>query len=116
MPGVRLLVLAFLSAPFMLAGVAATHAPGAEASAAAVDSDHDGLSDELEQELLVRFAPQFQTDPQDCAGAPRRSPPIGRIQWLPRKTVRSTDRQHPAHSQACMIRWSSFATSIKRSL
>ena len=37
---------------------------------AVVDSDRDGLSDALEQELLVRFAPSFRVDPQDCAGRP----------------------------------------------
>jgi len=37
---------------------------------AIVDSDHDGLSDALEQELLERFVPSFQADPQDCAGRP----------------------------------------------
>jgi hypothetical protein len=42
----------------------------ADAPAAAIDSDHDGLSDALEQELLVRFAPKFQADPEDCAGVP----------------------------------------------
>jgi hypothetical protein len=39
-------------------------------AATVVDSDHDGLSDALEQELLARFAPSFQVDPQDCAGRP----------------------------------------------
>lgn len=38
--------------------------------ALAVDSDRDGLSDGLEQELLAEFVPKFQADPQDCAGAP----------------------------------------------
>lgn len=36
----------------------------------ALDSDHDGLSDALEQSLLQRFAPAFQADPHDCAGEP----------------------------------------------
>ena len=43
----------------------------ARAGATAIaDSDHDGLSDALEQELLARFVPSFQVDPQDCAGRP----------------------------------------------
>jgi hypothetical protein len=67
---VRLLALAVLCSLFRLAGVAATDPPHAETSAQAIDSDQDGLSDVLEQELLVRFAPQFQSDPQDCAGVP----------------------------------------------
>jgi hypothetical protein len=56
---------------------AQSSAPAAETSAV-VDSDHDGLSDALEQELLVRFAPSFQVDPQDCAGRPALFSP-GRI-------------------------------------
>ena len=36
----------------------------------AVDSDQDGLSDALEQELLVQFAPTFMIGRQDCAGIP----------------------------------------------
>ena len=36
----------------------------------AVDSDRDGLSDELEQRLLIQFAPTFMVGRQDCAGIP----------------------------------------------
>jgi hypothetical protein len=36
----------------------------------AVDSDQDGLSDALEQALLIQFAPTFMVGRQDCAGIP----------------------------------------------
>jgi len=35
-----------------------------------VDSDGDGLSDELEQSLLSEFAPNFMMDGQDCSNLP----------------------------------------------
>ena len=38
--------------------------------AAAVDSDRDGLSDELEQALLVQFAPRFLVGEHDCSDVP----------------------------------------------
>jgi hypothetical protein len=63
-----LLVVTCLGVAFGCAGP--TAAARADAPAAAIDSDHDGLSDALEQELLVQFAPKFQADPQDCAGVP----------------------------------------------
>jgi hypothetical protein len=63
-----LLVVTCLGVAFGCAGPSV--AARADAPAAAIDSDHDGLSDALEQELLVRFAPKFQTYPQDCAGVP----------------------------------------------
>jgi hypothetical protein len=63
-----LLVVTCLGVTFGCAGPSV--AARADAPAAAIDSDHDGLSDALEQELLVQFAPKFQTDPQDCAGVP----------------------------------------------
>jgi len=70
----------------VLAGIVPSRAErsttGTDASTA-IDSDHDGLSDALEQELLIRFLPSFQLDPQDCAGQPafflpdRRNPVVG---------------------------------------
>jgi len=36
----------------------------------AIDSDQDGLSDALEQKLLIQFAPTFMVGRQDCAGIP----------------------------------------------
>ncbi len=56
----RLLALACLCAATLTS--AAAQAP--------LDSDHDGLSDALEQALLQHFAPAFHTDPHDCAGKP----------------------------------------------
>src|SRR6185312_16763057 len=40
------------------------------AAAIAADTDHDGLSDELEQKLLDQFTPVFMLDKADCAGVP----------------------------------------------
>ena len=35
-----------------------------------IDSDGDGLSDQLEQRLLMQFSPNFMIGKEDCAGAP----------------------------------------------
>ncbi len=35
-----------------------------------LDSDHDGISDSIEIDLLTRFAPQFMVSPDDCSKAP----------------------------------------------
>ncbi len=35
-----------------------------------VDSDHDGLSDDLEQKLLVQFLPRFMVGMHDCSAVP----------------------------------------------
>jgi hypothetical protein len=35
-----------------------------------VDSDHDGLSDSLEQALLLQFVPRFMVDRHDCSQLP----------------------------------------------
>ena len=37
---------------------------------AMLDSDHDGLSDELEQALLVQFEPKFMVGKKDCSHVP----------------------------------------------
>ena len=42
----------------------------ADQAAGTVDSDHDGMSDQLEQALLERFAPTVSIGAQDCAGLP----------------------------------------------
>lgn len=36
----------------------------------AIDSDHDGISDDLEQSLLVQFAPKFLVGSHDCSNIP----------------------------------------------
>jgi len=36
----------------------------------ALDSDHDGISDDLEQALLVQFAPKFLIGAHDCSNIP----------------------------------------------
>jgi hypothetical protein len=71
------MVVACTAAAVLLSCVALRPAR-AEAKTAAIDSDHDGLSDALEQELLERFAPRFHADPKDCAGVPAAFEP-GRI-------------------------------------
>ncbi|HXE65353.1 MAG TPA: hypothetical protein VN519_17545 [Bryobacteraceae bacterium] len=38
--------------------------------AGGADQDHDGLSDEFEQNLLAKFAPVFHVSANDCAGLP----------------------------------------------
>ena len=40
------------------------------AHGAALDSDHDGLSDAQEQALLLQFAPQFMISRNDCSSQP----------------------------------------------
>jgi hypothetical protein len=42
----------------------------AHAQAAAIDTDADGLSDALEQRLLVQFSPSFLIGAHDCSGTP----------------------------------------------
>lgn len=49
---------------------ASPHVMRPDTPPAVLDSDGDGLSDALEQALLLRFVPTFQVDPHDCAGAP----------------------------------------------
>lgn len=39
------------------------------------DTDHDGLSDGLEQRLLLQFVPEFRIGAHDCAGLPARFAP-----------------------------------------
>ena len=40
-----------------------------------IDSDADGLSDRLEQELLVKFAPKLMISSDECDGLPARFHP-----------------------------------------
>jgi hypothetical protein len=44
----------------------------AQTPATAVDSDHDGLSDEFEQALLEQYRPTFMINANDCAAKPAR--------------------------------------------
>jgi hypothetical protein len=65
-------LFAFLSvyfAPVLAAGITSAAATQA-VSATTIDSDRDGMSDDLEQALLERFLPSFSIDKSDCAGAP----------------------------------------------
>src|SRR6478735_9418163 len=50
--------------------LAAAVAPQDPATTSSLDSDHDGLTDETEQALLVQFSPTFMISRQDCADAP----------------------------------------------
>jgi hypothetical protein len=52
----------------------------------AADSDNDGLSDDLEQELLQKFVPRFMLSPTDCDGAPAE---FGQGMHNPRATGRN---------------------------
>ncbi len=76
---------------------------------ATLDSDHDGLSDAVEQSLLVQFAPAFHVAPNDCSGRPATFTPglqlphpateDGTIygQVSPAKSSTATDRQVEIH-------------------
>jgi hypothetical protein len=67
-PSTRLL---FICAVFLstLSCAASSQAP-AHMMSLPVDSDGDGLSDALEQALLVQFAPAFMVGRQDCSNVP----------------------------------------------
>ncbi len=60
-----LIVLALLSAALARSSNAQQPAWNA-----ALDSDHDGISDALEQALLLQFTPKFMVDPHDCSQLP----------------------------------------------
>ena len=62
---VSLLVVSELAGSMHAQTSAQTLAPGAE-----TDSDHDGLSDSLEQALLVQFEPVFMVGRHDCSDKP----------------------------------------------
>jgi hypothetical protein len=53
---------------------------------AAIDSDLDGISDALEQALLLQFAPAFMVDRHDCSRLPAEFTP-----GLPTPTVKAED-------------------------
>ena len=42
------------------------------------DSDHDGLSDQLEEALMAKFKPVFMVSRPDCSGVPAESAPENR--------------------------------------
>ncbi|HEV2485513.1 MAG TPA: hypothetical protein VGT08_08270 [Terracidiphilus sp.] len=62
-----LFILAFLT-PTLLRNAAAQHSE--QKAELAVDSDHDGMSDALEQALLIQFAPTFLVNRNDCSEMP----------------------------------------------
>src|ERR1700760_3454561 len=49
------------------------------AHSAVLDSDRDGMSDELEQRLLVQFLPVFNVAKQDCSHLPSEFDPADPI-------------------------------------
>ncbi len=55
---------------FQLRSLSAPAVPDDPAASNSGDSDHDGLTDEMEQALLIQFAPTFMISRQDCADAP----------------------------------------------
>ena len=63
----------------MFLGQAALHAQAAAPGAGLVDSDADGLSDALEQQLLEQFAPKFMVGRNDCSQAPAEFAPNLRV-------------------------------------
>jgi hypothetical protein len=63
-----LLFILALHTPALSCNAAAQH-PEQKAELA-VDSDHDGMSDALEQALLIQFAPTFLVDRHDCSEMP----------------------------------------------
>jgi hypothetical protein len=59
------ILFAFVARPCLL------HAQTAHSTLRSqIDSDGDGLSDALEQSLLIQFAPEFMIDRADCSGVP----------------------------------------------
>lgn len=73
-----------LCALLLLGVPALPNAPAQQPTA--VDSDHDGLSDALEQALLDQFAPKFMVDPHDCSQRPAEFTPN-----LPTPTVQAAN-------------------------
>jgi len=66
-------IIALVSAFFIGAAPAAfaiSGTPHQDSASASHDSDHDGLSDDLEQTLLVQFVPAFMISPRDCSKVP----------------------------------------------
>ncbi|MDR3774626.1 MAG: hypothetical protein P4L26_14830 [Terracidiphilus sp.] len=59
-----------LSALLLLASASSPLLSAAAQQPALLDADQDGLSDALEQSLLVQFAPTFMVDPHDCSKLP----------------------------------------------
>jgi hypothetical protein len=64
----RLLPKTFLAA--MMLSFVCSVAAQTNIAGAATDSDHDGLSDALENALLARFAPTFMVSRADCSAIP----------------------------------------------
>ncbi|HEY4355580.1 MAG TPA: hypothetical protein VGN16_07530 [Acidobacteriaceae bacterium] len=60
----------FLSVLVLLFAVNAVRAQEAQPAVVHADSDHDGMSDDLEQALLVQFRPAFMVGKQDCSNVP----------------------------------------------
>lgn len=52
--------------------------PQHDAQDTSTDSDHDGLSDELEEALLAKFKPVFMVSRADCSGVPAEFAPENR--------------------------------------
>jgi len=63
---VPLLLIVALLAPAVLRNAAAQESE----QKAAADSDHDGMSDALEQALLIQFVPAFMVGRHDCSEIP----------------------------------------------
>jgi hypothetical protein len=63
---------ALLFATLLIVPVVSVAQESISASQAAVDSDHDGLNDTVEQAILLQFEPQFLIGQHDCSNVPAR--------------------------------------------
>ena len=59
-----------LARPIASAGIFASTAQSPQPAPPAIDSDHDGISDDLEQSLLVQLRPKFLIGSHDCSNIP----------------------------------------------
>jgi hypothetical protein len=60
----------------LFAALALSWLPASSQSSASVDTDHDGLSDVMEDALLVQFAPHFMVSDDDCSLRPAQFVPV----------------------------------------
>lgn len=67
-PIIALSSILLFGAPFPVSANSPTVSP--DSASTAHDSDHDGLSDALEQSLLAQFVPAFMISPSDCSKVP----------------------------------------------
>jgi hypothetical protein len=108
-----LLVVVALLAPTVSRNAAAQES---EQKAFAIDSDHDGMSDALEQALLIQFAPTFMVGRHDCSEIPAEFAPNMKTPTVKPKTGPSTARCFRQSLQATISRLRRFTTIISGSV